>query len=244
MANDNVDNFQVRTITESSTVLKKFFIDLLEEEGWFPGRDDIDIFLACDPNSLYVGELNGKPVAAGALFKYNEEYGHFGCYVTNKDHRGGDYGFKLAAESWRRCQPIENLGGFSVLDMIEKYGKSMDAVAHWPMERHIVDIPTALSFLKDAISSNASPPFSIKQVSDVDLKALFDYDTKVFGYKREKFVDRLLQVSHARVAVGQQHEIVGYAAARVLYNPDNGYRVGPVFGESIEIAKCLLVEVF
>ena len=66
----------------------------------------------------------------------------------------------------------------------------------------------------------------------------------VFGYKRKKFVERLLETSHARVAVDQQHEIVGYAVGRVLYNPDGGYRIGPLFCESIEIAKCLLVEVF
>ena len=112
------------------------------------------------------------------------------------------------------------------------------------MERHMVDIPKALPFLKDSISANARTTFSIKQVGAVDLKDLCDFDTKVFGYKREKFVERLLQTSHARVATDQQHAIVGYAVARVLYNQDGGYKAGPVFCESIEIAKCLLAEVF
>ncbi|XP_028391476.1 uncharacterized protein LOC114516252 [Dendronephthya gigantea] len=217
-------------------------MELLEKEGWMPGLNDIDCYLALDPTSLYVGELNGKPIAIAAMYKYDDQYRHFGCYIVDKAFRGRGYGMQLTAEVLRQSELNGIISLYSVQNMVEKYEKVMKAVPQWVAERHIVDIPTTFSFLKDAISSNASPPFSIKQVSDVDLKALFDYDTKVFGYKREKFVERLLQVGHARVALDQQNEIVGYAAARVLYNPDNGYRVGPVFCESIEIATYLLKE--
>jgi hypothetical protein len=120
------------------------------------------------------------------------------------------------------------------------------AVQHWPVEMHMVDVPNALTLLNDGTSTNggASLVVDIKQVGEIDVKAVCNYDTKIFGYKREKFLERLLQVSHARVAVNQQNEIVGYAAARVLYKPDSGYKVGPVFGESFEIAKSLLKEIF
>ena len=244
MADNGVDKFEIRAITESSTVLKKFFLDLLEKENWFPGVHDVELYLAIDPTSLYVGELNGKPIATAAMIKYGDDYRHCGCFVVEEGYRGRGYGMKMTAETWRRSEPNDVVSGYSVPEMVENYREVLKAVPHWPTEKHIVDIAKALSSLEDHISSRARPDFSIKQVSEVDSKALCEYDTKVFGYKREKFLGRLLETSYARVAVDELNEIVGYAVARVLYNQDGGFKVGPVFCESIETAVYLLKEIF
>jgi predicted GNAT family acetyltransferase len=247
MANEErEDKFEIRTLTKTSTGLKKYFLDVLEKEKFLPALDDIECYLACDPTSLLVGELNGKPIAIAAAFKYEEQYSHFGCYVVDKAYRGQGYGLKITAEARRRSEPDGVETGYTVPEMLENYKKMCMAVQHWPVEMHMVDVPNALTLLNDGTSTNggASLVVDIKQVGEIDVKAVCNYDTKIFGYKREKFLERLLQVSHARVAVNQQNEIVGYAAARVLYKQDSGYKVGPVFGESFEIAKSLLKEIF
>ena len=247
MANEERgDKFEIRTLTKTSTAgLKKYYLDALEKERFFPTLDDIECFLACDPTSLLVGELDGKPIAIAAMFKYEEQYRHFGCYVVDKAYRGQGYGLKMTAEARRRSEPngIESL--HAVPAMLEKYKKMpFMMVQHWPVEMHMVDISNALTLLNDSTNGGASLVVDIKQVGEIDVKSVCNYDTKIFGYKREKFLERLLQVSHARVAVNQQNEIVGYAAARVLYKPDSGYKVSPVFSESFEIAKSLLKEIF
>ncbi|CAB4028269.1 Hypothetical predicted protein [Paramuricea clavata] len=212
MANEERgDKFEIRTLTKTSTGLKKYFLDVLEKEKYFPALDDIECYLACDPTSLLVGELNGKPTAIIASFKYEEH---------------------------------AQVSFYAVPEMLENYKKMFMAVPHWPVEMHMVDISNALALLNDSTNGGASLVVDIKQVGEIGVKAACNYNTKIFGYKREKFLERLLQVSHARVAVNQQNEIVGYAAARVLYKPDSGYKVGPVFGESFEIAKSLLKEIF
>ena len=241
MAGKVEGKFEIRTVTETSTVLKKYFLDALENAHFLPALSDVECFLACDPTSLLVGELNGKPIAIAAAFKYDEQYRHFGCYLVDKAYRGQGYGQKMTAESRRRSEPNGVVSGYSVPEMLENYKKMQKAVEHWPVERHIVDIPSALTRLNDGTSDGES---LVKRTSEVDMKALCDYDTEMFGYKREKFIERLIEVSHARVAVDQQGEVVGYATARLLYKPDSGYVVGPVFSKSFDIAKSLLKELF
>ena len=55
-----VQNLNATTITPS---LKKYFLDMLLKENWARGRNDINCYLACDSTALYIGTLNGKPVA-------------------------------------------------------------------------------------------------------------------------------------------------------------------------------------
>ena len=122
MANEERgDKFEIRTLTKTSTGLKKYFLDALEKEKFFPALDDIECYLACDPTSLLVGELDGKPIAIAAMFKYEEQYRHFGCYVVDKAYRGQGYGLKITAEARRRSEPngIESL--HAVPAMLEKY---------------------------------------------------------------------------------------------------------------------------
>jgi predicted GNAT family acetyltransferase len=244
MTDEDGDKFEIRAITETSTILKKFFLDTLQNGNFFPALDDIECYLACDPTSLLVGELNGKPIAIAAVFKYEKQYRHFGCYVVDKAYRGQGFGLKLTAEARRRSEPNGVVSGYSVPEMLENYEEMQQAVQHWQIERHVVDVPKALNLLSDGTNRGTNLITHIKLVSEVNMKALCNYDAKIFGYKREKFIQRLLHVSHARVAMNQQNEIVGYAAVRVLYNPDSGYKVGPVFCESFEIAKSLLEEIF
>ena len=60
--------FVVRNLNAATIAphLKKYFLDMVVKESWAPGKNDIICYLACDPTALYIGTLNGKPVATGA----------------------------------------------------------------------------------------------------------------------------------------------------------------------------------
>jgi len=52
------EQFKIRLITTETNR----HINALVKEGWGPGLQDAECFLACDPTAGFVGELNGKPI--------------------------------------------------------------------------------------------------------------------------------------------------------------------------------------
>ena len=89
-------------------------------------------------------------------------------------------------------------------------------------------------------------PIEIRCIEEVDLEALFMYDTAVFGFERHAFLSKWLRVpgSHARVAINSEGSIVGYTVARPTFVKEEGYRIGPLFADSEPIAEKLLKAVF
>ena len=97
--------FKVRQITPKCTHLKKYLMDTLKKENWFPGISEVECYLACDPTSLYVGELNGKAVGTAAIFKYEDKYRHGGCLIVDQAYRNQNYGSKLSQYAFRTILP-------------------------------------------------------------------------------------------------------------------------------------------
>ena len=77
------------------------------------------------------------------------------------------------------------------------------------------------------------------------MKALFMYDTKVFGFERHAFLSKWLRMigSHACVAIDSESSIVGYTVARPTFIKES-YKIGPLFADSEAIAEKLLKAVF
>ena len=123
--------------------------------------------------------------------------------------------------------------------MAKKYEVSYDCAQRWLAERHMVSIRKASVVLTDVPRSST---YQIKRFEEVNFQALCNYDAAVFGYKRNTFLARWLQSSITRVAVDNTHTIIGYGAARQLYDQD-GYRAGPIFCGSLDVAKSLLKEI-
>ena len=127
--------------------------------------------------------------------------------------------------------------------MLRNYVKWFNFQVQWSAPVFDLHISTAFQVLSQ---SPLSSQYSAKTIDEVDTGALFDYDSKVFGYPREVFLQKFLRLqgSHARVAWDWNDNIVGYTAARVAVNKDEGYRLGPLYAESSAIAKVLLRGLF
>ena len=65
------------------------------KEGWGPGLQDAECFMACDPTAGFVGELNGKPIGCMTMAKYGDRFAFGGCYFVSKEFRGREYGKKI-----------------------------------------------------------------------------------------------------------------------------------------------------
>ena len=91
-----------------------------------------------------------------------------------------------------------------------------------------------------------SNAYRVQTVDQIDMQALFNYDTAVFGYQRQKFLQTFLCVEgcHTRVAINEEGDIVGYASAMTAFIKEEGYRLGPLYADSMEIAQVLLKALF
>jgi hypothetical protein len=119
--------------------------------------------------------------------------------------------------------------------MVETCKKSFGIQILHGCETHDINSITALKNLQ-GISMDTS--YHVKQVSDVDFETLCNYDMFTFGYNRQQFLYKWLYspASHSCVALNNQGFIVGYVVVRESIVPNEGYKIGPLFCENINIA--------
>jgi GNAT superfamily N-acetyltransferase len=234
--------FRTKLITNTSTYLKKYFLQSRAAEKSRPAIDEVDCFLACD-STLFVGELDSKPIGTCAVFKYQDGYRHGAAYFIEHNYRKYGYGTQLLIETIRKSEPITNFSVYASLHMVETYKKSLGIQILHGCETHDINSITALKNLQ-GISMDTS--YHVKQVSDVDFETLCNYDMFTFGYNRQQFLYKWLYspASHSCVALNNQGFIVGYVVVRESVVPNEGYKIGPLFCENINIAQVLLQSVF
>ena len=231
-------DFKIRLITTKEE-LESVVIDAMEKEHWRPGLHDAECFLECDPTGFFVGELNGKPVCCVSMTKYGDNYAFGGCYVVQNDYRDCGYGMKISNAALASVRSSWNLGLYATehsANMYEKIGFHKQ----WPVARYDLDVVTTLKNLGEEATQDHS--FAIKSINDVDLQAIFRYDTEVFGFSRQAFLSKWLcaQGSYVGVAIDSQESVVGYTVVRPTFVKEHGYKIGPLFADSSIVAKALL----
>ncbi|KXJ15457.1 Uncharacterized protein F36G3.2 [Exaiptasia diaphana] len=229
----------------SNDISAIFFInETMASEKWQSGLEDTESLLCGEHPGVYIGELNGKPIATVCFSKYGNAYSHFGFYLVDKKYRGMGYGMKIFSTVFKDINSSQNISAYSVPNMVEKY-EIHGFRAQWLCLQHKLDMPKTLEILK-AIPSNQNGLTSTKNTNNVHQETLLRYDTAVFGYQRHSFLIKLLHAkgSHVKVAVNSDGAITGYAVARVAYRQQEGYILGPLFADSVEAAKVLLAALF
>ena len=203
-------------------------IDWAAAEGWNPGLDDADAFLAADPGGFLMGFLGDEPVASISVVAYGEAFAFLGFYICRPEHRGRGYGLQI----WKAG--IDRLGARTIgLDGVvaqqQSYVQSGFALAH----RNI-------RFGGRATASEISDPRLVELGTSRPIGlagSLIAYDRALFPAPRASFLRAWLAPPGRRtLAFVEENAIRGYGCVRPCRD---GYKVGPLFADSASVAERL-----
>ena len=229
-------------LIQTEKEFESIIINAMVKEGWGPGLQDAECFMACDPTAGFVGELNGKPVCCMTMAKYGDSYAFAGSYIVNKEFRGNGHGKKIYDAAMASAKHFPSIGTIAGLNM-EEINKSNGFRSLFYGAFFVFNIPTTIACFSE--TSITSPSVKIKRIEEVNKQALFMYDTTVFGFERHAFLSKWLRMtgSHVPVAIDSEGSIVGYTVARPTFIKGS-YKIGPLFADSEAVAEMLLKAVF
>jgi GNAT superfamily N-acetyltransferase len=217
-----MSHYHIRTMTRSEL---DFAVELAAREGWNPGLHDPESFYRADPQGFLVGLLDGQPIGCISAVSYAGVFGFVGLYIVRPEYRGRGYGIGL----WRRA--LERLQGHiigldGVVEQQPNYRKSGFTLAH----RNIRYQGAGFSGAPDR-----SELIALEKIGFADLLA---YDRGFFPADRESFLKAWITQPDSRgVAYLGQEGIRGYG---VIRRCRVGWKIGPLFADTPDIAEVLL----
>jgi len=201
-------------------------VDWAASEGWNPGLNDADIFWATDPEGFIAAERDGAMIGGGSIVSYGGHYGFMGFFIVHPDYRSRGLGNTLwHARLQRLIDRLETpavIGMDGVFDMQAYYAKGGFRFA-------VRD----LRFETIAQSFSVSP--DIHELAEIDFGQIDAYDRAHFPAPRNAFLKRWILQPGAH-ALGSIHDgrLTGYGVVRPCRR---GYKIGPLFADSPDIAE-------
>lgn len=192
------------------------------QEGWNPGLHDAPCFHAADPDGFLIGCLDGEPIASISVVAYGANFGFLGLYIVRPEYRGQGYGWKLWQAGMARLgKRLVGLDG--VVAQQDNYRKSGFVLAYRNVRYEGV--------------GGGVVPSGLIRLSALDFKLLLDYDSRVFPAPRSRFLQAWIsQPGAAAFGVLDGTRLSGYGLVRPCRL---GWKIGPLFGDTAEIAECL-----
>jgi hypothetical protein len=206
-------------------------LDWAAAEGWNPGLDDADAFLAADPEGFLMGFLGEAPVAAIAVVAYGAAFGFLGFYLCRPDHRGKGYGLAMWNAGMARLG-ARTIGLDGVVAQQANYARSGFALAH----RNIRYGGTAAAGSVDP-AIVALTPGTPPGLAD----AIVAYDRPLFPGPREGFLRSWIAPSaepagRRTLALLADGLLLGYGTIRPCRH---GFKIGPLFADTPDAAAAL-----
>lgn len=221
-----MDRIQIRPVAKGELDL---MVDWAAAEGWNPGHNDAEAFLAADPGGFLMGFVDGEPVACISGINYGEDFSFLGFYICRPEYRGRGFGMAL----WNAC--IARLGDRiigldGVVDQQANYAKSGFVLAHRNIRYGgIARSAGNPSDQCDELNESVAPDM---------IDAIIDYDRAFFAGPREAFLRNWISSPRCTIAYVEDGAIRGYATARACRN---GSKIGPLFADNDTVAEELFL---
>ncbi|MBN2703413.1 MAG: GNAT family N-acetyltransferase [Pontiellaceae bacterium] len=213
---------KIRTMTRQE--VEEIAIRWAAAEGWNPGLNDAESFYASDPNGFLVGLLGDEPIATLSVAKYGKSFGFLGFYMVKPEYRGQGFGIQI----WNAG--LEYLKGRTVgLDGVvaqqENYQKSGFILAYQNIR------------YQGTGGGQSSVNPEIVPLSSVVFEELCAYDQPFFPDNRVPFLKQWInQPRSVSLGIRKSGRLAGYGVLRPCRI---GYKIGPLFADTPEIAEQL-----
>lgn len=215
--------FKIRTMTRQEVDMA---IDWAVKEGWNPGLYDAACFSAADPNGFLVGLMGDEPIATISVVRYGTSFGFLGLYIVKPEYRRKGYGMQI----WNAG--LEYLHGRTIgLDGVVaqqgNYAKSGFVLAYKNLRYQGVG------------GGNAPGDRGIVPLFTMPFEDVCAYDRPFFPEDRGQFLRCWIQQPNGTaLGILRNGTLAGYGVMRICRS---GYKVGPLFADSPELADRLFL---
>ncbi len=216
-------NYRIRTMNRKEV---DFTIEWAAKEGWNPGIHDADCFYSADPKGFLIGLLDDEPIATISAIKYGESFGFLGFYIVKPEYRGEGYGIQIWNAGLKYLEG-RNIGLDGVVAQQDNYKKSGFKLAHRNLrcEGHGED--------------NVPEYSEIVKLSTLPFETIDSYDRPFFPANRTQFIKSWInQVGCNALGIMTNGKFAGYG---VIRKSCSGYKIGPLFADSPELAEALFL---
>lgn len=199
-----------------------------EDEGWNPGLHDAKLYYQVDTIGFYMGYLDDEPIASISVVKYDNSFGFLGFYIVKPEYRGQRYGYQLWQKALTHLDGC-NVGLDGVVDQQDNYKKSGFKLAH----RNIRFVRKG-GVIESIEQANAD---NIKPLSSLEFNDVKKYCASFFPADRNAFLKDWIKQDNS-VALGYL-ENGALQGVGVIRQCASGYKIGPLFADSAEIARAI-----
>lgn len=202
-------------------------IDWAAAEGWNPGLYDANCFYVADPNGFLIGLLGDEPIATISVVKYGDSFGFLGFYIVKPEYRGKGYGIQIwnAGLAYLRGRTI---GLDGVVDQQSNYQNSGFRLAY----RNIRYRGTGGGYF-------STDPGIVQLSTPLLFDEICAYDKPFFPDNRMQFLKCWIdQPRSTALGIRRNRTLAGYGVLRICRS---GYKIGPLFADSPELAEQLFL---
>jgi GNAT superfamily N-acetyltransferase len=197
-------------------------IDWAADEGWNPGLHDADAFFQTDPSGFFAIESGKNLVGSVSLVRYSDDFMFGGLYIVHPEYRGKGIG-RAVLDFSRTYAAGYNLGIDGVYAMQPVYQKAGFKFAY----RNIRFEGTGGGIIDSSLTILRKVPFP----------RILVYDSLHFPAVRENFLKHFIyQLDTTGFAAIEEDSLTGYGLIRKCRN---GYKIGPLFADTYELAELI-----
>jgi GNAT superfamily N-acetyltransferase len=214
----------VLTIHAMSRAELAMGLDWAAMEGWNPGLQDENSFLAADPDGFLMGWLGDVPMGLISAVRYGSGFGFIGLYIVLPRFRGQGHGMAL----WRAGMHAlhgRTVGLDGVVAQQDNYRKSGFTLAYNNVR------------YQGHLQWHSQRDDAIVPLYKIPLQELLRYDSAFFPDDRQAFLQRWIgQPQSIALGVLEAGQLVGYGVCRPCRT---GYKIGPLCADRTVIAQRL-----
>ncbi len=194
------------------------------DEGWNPGLDDAQTFLAADPKGFFLAFDDDAPVAAISVVNHSDDFAFLGLYICQPSHRGKGIGYSL----WNHA--LKHAGDRTV---------GLDGVPE--QQANYVRSGFALGgeTIRFEGSVNANEAANARMVNDAVISSLISLEAKNSGWKKVGYLSTWFQDSSKRKTflIGPPSDPRGCVTVREC---QMGAKIGPLMAKDRDTALKLI----